>query len=208
MRKFFTFVALSILTAATAAARDGRDAERIHFGIEWGFGQCIYNYAHINIISEEGYRINEISHRFMGKASGKILAGVSYDLREKINLSLYAGWMGISENCQTYPVISRISFAPEGFSREGFFSFLSGGVGFRTEIEEYSRALIPIFDGGEGYRMYLAPNFCLDLLLSIRAAFDGPLLQNPEGPGIVRGENIRRNVAEFYSLNLSVALSF
>lgn len=208
MRKFFISVALSILTAAGAAARDGHDAERFHFGIEWGFGQCIYSYTHINIISQEGYRINEISHRFLGKPSGKILAGVSYDLHEKIKLGLYGGWMGISEQCQAYPILSRVSFSPEGFSGESFFTFLSGGVGFRTEAEEYSRALIPIFDGGEGYRLYLTPNFCMDILLSIRAAFDSPLLQNPEGPGIVQEENIRRNVTEFYSLNLSVALSF
>ena len=208
MRRFLLASALLSLLSIAAAARDGYAPERLHFGIEWGYGQGIYSYSHINIISQEGYRINEATHKIVGNPTGEILAKVGYDLHEKVNLSICAGWIGIAEGCQTYPVLVRICFAPKGLCNEGFFTYMDGGIGLRSEVEAYSRPVLPIFDGGEGYRLWLAPTFCLDVMLSLRAAFDSPLIMNPEGPGIVQKENIRHNVAEFYSINLSIALSF
>lgn len=208
MRRSFLYIVLSILSTAGAAAGENYNTGRFHFGLEWGYGQGIYSYSHINIISQEGYRINETSRGFWRKSNGEVLAKIGYDLHEKVNLSLCAGWTGISEDCQAYPLLLRLSFAPKGLYNEGFFTFIDGGIGFRAEIEEYSKAVLPILDAGEGYRLWLAPNFCLDFMLSIRTAFDSPLIRNPEGPGIVKKENIRHNVAEFYSVNISIALSF
>lgn len=208
MRRLFLYIVLSILSVTGAAAGENYNAGRFHFGLEWGYGQGIYSYSHINIISQEGYRINETSQGLWRKSNGEVLAKIGYDLHEKVNLSICAGWTGISEGCQAYPVLLRLSFAPRGLYNEGFFTFIDGGAGFRTKIEEYSRAALPILDGGEGYRLWLTPNFFLDFMLSIRAAFDSPLIRNPEGPGIVKEENIRHNVAEFYSVNISIALSF
>lgn len=208
MRRSFLYIVLSILSTAGATAGENYNAGRFHFGLEWGYGQGIYSYSHINIISQEGYRINETSRGFWRKSNGEILAKIGYDLHEKVNLSLCAGWTGISEDCQAYPLLLRIGFAPKGLYNEGFFTFIDGGIGFRAEIEEYSKAVLPILDAGEGYRLWLAPNFFLDFMLSIRTAFDSPLIRNPEGPGIVKKENIRHNVAEFYSVNISIALSF
>ena len=199
---------MSILSVTGAAAGENYNAGRFHFGLEWGYGQGIYSYSHINIISQEGYRINETSQGLWRKSNGEVLAKIGYDLHEKVNLSIYAGWTGISEGCQAYPVLLRLSFAPCGLYNEGFFTFIDGGAGFRAKIEEYSKAVLPILDAGEGYRLWLTPNFFLDFMLSIRAAFDSPLIRDPEGPGIVKEENIRHNVAEFYSVNISIALSF
>lgn len=208
MRRLFLYIVLSILSVTGAAAGENYNAGRFHFGLEWGYGQGIYSYSHINIISQEGYRINETSQGLWRKSNGEVLAKIGYDLHEKVNLSIYAGWTGISEGCQAYPVLLRLSFAPRGLYNEGFFTFIDGGAGFRAKIEEYSKAVLPILDAGEGYRLWLTPNFFLDFMLSIRAAFDSPLIRNPEGPGIVKEENIRHNVAEFYSVNISIALSF
>lgn len=208
MRRLFLYIVLSILSVTGAAAGENYNAGRFHFGLEWGYGQGIYSYSHINIISQEGYRINETAQGLWRKSNGEVLAKIGYDLHEKVNLSIYAGWTGISEGCQAYPVLLRLSFAPCGLHNEGFFTFIDGGIGFRAEIEEYSKAVLPILDAGEGYRLWLTPNFFLDFMLSIRAAFDSPLIRDPEGPGIVKEENIRHNVAEFYSVNISIALSF
>ena len=207
MRRTLISILLS-LTAISMAAEEPDNAGRLHFGLEWGYIQGVYSYRHVNMISQEGYRINDTFHEFAGKPCGQLMAKIGYDPHDKVNISLCAGWSRISEACQAYPLLLRISFAPKGLYNEGFFTYIDGGIGFRDEVEAYSKPILPIFDGGEGYRLWLAPDFCLDVMLSLRAAFDSPLVVNPEGPGIVKKENIRHNVAEFYSINLSVSLSF
>ena len=92
MRRSFLYIVLSILSTAGATAGENYNAGRFHFGLEWGYGQGIYSYSHINIISQEGYRINETSLGFWRKSNGEVLAKIGYDLHEKVNLSLCAGW--------------------------------------------------------------------------------------------------------------------
>lgn len=207
MRRALLLLLLS-LAAVNMSAQDTDNTWKLHFGVEWGYGHGIYSYRHINIISQEGYRINETAHEYFGKPKGQILAKIGYDIHEKVNMTLCAGWSGLSDACQAYPLLLRVSFSPKGLYNEGFFTYIDGGIGFRSEVEGYSRPVIPMFDGGEGYRLWLTPNFCLDVMLSLRAAFDSPLVKDPEGPGTVQKENIRHNVAEHYSINMSIALSF
>ncbi len=207
MRRTLLSILLS-MAAMNMAAQERGNAWKLHFGLEWGYSQRIYSYRHINIISEEGYRINETTRKYLGRPGGQILAKIGYDIHEKVNLALCAGWSGVSDDCQAYPLLLRVSFAPVGLYGEGFFTFIDGGIGFRSEVEAYSRPVLPMFDGGEGYRLWLTPDFCLDVMISLRAVFDSPLVMNQEGPGIVQKENIRHNVAEHYSVNLSIALSF
>lgn len=208
MRRAVLAFALSILCITTSAAGEPKEKSGLHFGIEWGYGQGIFKYRHINIVSQEGYRINEVSRSLWTRPNGILLAKIGYDIHEKVNLSLCAGWAGISDGCQTYPLLLRASFAPKGLYSEGFYSFIDGGIGFRRDARDYSKDILPIFDAGEAYRIRLTPRLCLDFIISIRAAFDSPLIPNPEGSGTVQKENIRHNVAEFYSADFSVALTF
>lgn len=181
---------------------------RVSFGLEWGYCQNFYKFRHINIISQEGSRINENFSGFSALSNGIIMAGVGYDFSEQFRGSVHFGYAGISEDTRVYPTLLRLSFAPKGQYSEGIFTFLDAGPGFRTKPSEYDWTAMVMGDLGLGYRICLMPYSSLDLLLSIRAVYDRPAIDNPEGEGYVLPENIRSNVAEYYSLNLSIALSF
>ncbi len=213
MRKFISAVIVfALLSAPVCPGRTGEEETsgvgRISFGLEWGYSQNLYKYRHINILSQEGSRINDSFLGFSTHPSGSVMGKIGYDLHEKVCAALYFGYAGISEGCRAYPVLLRVSFAPKGLYEEGFFSFVDGGLGFRIKPTEYDRRAVTVVDIGEGYRIRLSPGCSLDLLLSLRASYDSPAIDNPEGSGYVQKENIRSNVAECYSVNLSIALSF
>ncbi len=203
-------VALALLSALACQARTGGETSgsRISFGLEWGYFQNLYKYRHINIISQEGSRINDSFLGLSAYPNGSVMAKISYNLHEKVCATLCGGYAGISEGCRAYPVLLRLSFAPKGLYSEGFFSFIDGGLGFRIKPAEYDRRTVTIGDIGEGYRIRLSPGCSLDLMLSLRASYDSPSIDNPEGEGYVLPENVRSNEAEYYSVNLSIALSF
>ncbi len=209
MKKSLAIIIL-LLSAFVCKAGQGEDAfrGRVSFGLEWGYFQNLYKFRHINIISQEGSRINHSFSGLAAQSNGSIMARVGYDFHEKVRASLYCGYAGISEGCRVYPVLMRLSFAPGGLYGDGLFSFIDGGIGFRTKPTEYDRLAVPMADIGEGYRILLTPYHSIELLLSVRAIYDNPAIENPEGDGYVRSENIRSNVAEYLSLNLSIALSF
>ena len=61
---------------------------------------------------------------------------------------------------------------------------------------------------GSGYRLKLSPGSSIDFLLEMKSIFDRPKIPDPEGQGYVKAENILSNIASYYGLNLSLAISF
>ncbi len=208
MKKSIVITLISLLLPALVCGGQETFRGRVSFGLEWGYCQNFYKFRHINIISQEGSRINENFSGFSALSGGTIMAGVGYDFSEQFRGSVHLGYAGISEGTRVYPALLRISFAPKGQYSEGIFTFLDAGPGFRTKPAEYDWTAVVMGDLGLGYRICLMPYSSLDLLLSIRAVYDRPAIDNPEGEGYVLPENIRSNVAEYYSLNFSIALSF
>ncbi len=208
MKKSIAISLLALLLPALACGGQEPFRGRVSFGLEWGYCQNIYKFRHINIISQEGSRINESFSSLSAISSGSVMACIGYDISERVRSSVQFGYAGISEDCRAYPALLRLSFAPKGQYDEGFFTFIDAGAGFKTKPSEFDWTAAVMGDVGWGYRICLMPYSSLDLLLSVRAIYDRPAIDNPEGEGYVLPENIRSNVAEYYSLCLSIALSF
>ena len=78
MRKPFFILLLALCVSITGAAQENtaRAIDRIRFSCEWGYVQTIYHDYHFNILSEEGYRINESFYGFSPHPNGLLLLGV------------------------------------------------------------------------------------------------------------------------------------
>lgn len=175
--------------------------------MEWGFTQTLYRHHHYNIDSSEGYRINENIGKFTPHANADALIGVSYCPKNRFYLGVYSGYMGIYENTRAFPVLLRLGMFYNDFEKDGFHTFLDGGIGICPPGHSY-RSNAAVFGMGEAYRMTLSSRWALDLLVSLRYATDSPPIDNPEGAGYVQKQNIRTNLAEYFALNFSVAVSF
>jgi len=208
MKKSVTIIVLALLLPALVCGGQEPFRGRVSFGLEWGYCQNVYKFRHINIISQEGSRINESFSGLKAISGGSVMASIGYDISDKVRSSVHLGYAGISEDTRAYPALLRLSFAPKGQYGEGFFTFIDAGAGFKTKPSEFDWTAVVMGDVGWGYRICLMPYSSLDLLLGLRAIYDRPAIVNPEGEGYVLPENIRSNVAEYYSLCLSIALSF
>lgn len=207
MRKSILYI-LALFLCFSARAEEKVQASRLRFGVEWGYTQSFYKYHHFNIISTDGYRIDEESKGFFLHPNGILLASIGYDFNDRINMSLYSGYAGLMDNCRVFPLSLRLNIFPHrNMFKDGFFSFAEGGIGFRVPtLEKHSPAAFVCV--GEAYRIKLTPYANLDFLLSLRMCMDRPLIESPEGSGYVQKHNIRSNAARYYALSFSIALNF
>lgn len=201
-------VALSAPLLLNARIEGSEFLRRLQLGIEWGYSQSVFKYHHYNIISNEGYRIDEKSEGFYFNANGMLLANIGYDLSDRFNIALYSGYAGFSDESRVLPLSLRLSVFPGStIYEDGFYSFIEGGVGlkFKNLQKQESSFFASV---GEAYRIKLSPYFNLDFILSLRVVFDKPIIYSPDGSGQVDKHNIRANNAQYYALNFSIALNF
>lgn len=209
MRNFLLAVLMIFSASSYSHARNGGDSFLGHLqvGCEWGYSQLLYQYHDYNIVSVEGYRIKESSRGFNLHSNGFVLLNVGYDIGQKMNVGLYAGYAGIAEDSRFFPAFVRFNFHPSGTASDGFFSFIDGGaaVGVPSGLQEDIAAICGI---GEGYRIKLNWRYNLDFHVALRYSSAHPSIPNPDGPGYVSRQNIRSNSAGYLALNFAIAINF
>lgn len=207
-----TFAAL--LAGGTAADAQERHTPvqtgafgRFRFSCEWGYVQSVYRDYHYNILSEEGYRINESYYGVDMHPNGTLLAGAGFVPRgELLMISLHAGYAGIHEDNRIIPALLRMSFFPKKTGSDGIFYYAQAGAGFH--IPKTLKTRVSLLSGiGAGYRFALTERCSIDLLITAMAALSRPPIPNPDGPGYVAEQNIRSNSATYGALSLTIAVS-
>lgn len=179
---------------------------RLRFTAEWGYTQCAFLYRDYNFISEEGYRVFDRSHGFNWHANAHFAARLGYPLSARSVLSLEVGYMGVGKDNRLMPVTLRYDFHPHTFHEDGIFCFASGGTAWHIHTTAGQMALLAT--AGCGYRFRLCDDCALDLLVGLKYLRDHPALSDPERAGNVPEHNIRKNVAGYCALDISVAISF
>lgn len=209
MRKpfFILLLALSVSTTGAAQENTARAIDRIRFSCEWGYVQTIYHDYHFNILSEEGYRINESFYGFSPHPNGLLLLGAGFVVpAEKLMISIHGGYSGIHEGNRVIPALLRVSFFPRTIQDDGMFYYAQAGAGFHLPAGFKTR--VSLMSGlGAGYRIALSERFSLDLILTAMAAFSHPPVPNPEGPGFVAEQNVRTSDAHYGALSLTIAVN-
>ena len=173
MRKPFFILLLALSVSITGAAQENtaRAIDRIRFSCEWGYVQTIYHDYHFNILSEEGYRINESFYGFSPHPNGLLLLGAGFVVpAEKLMISIHGGYSGIHEGNRVIPALLRVSFFPRTIQDDGMFYYAQAGAGFHLPAGFKTR--VSLMSGlGAGYRIALSERFSLDLILTAMAAF-------------------------------------
>lgn len=209
MRKPFFILLLALCVSITGAAQENtaRAIDRIRFSCEWGYVQTIYHDYHFNILSEEGYRINESFYGFSPHPNGLLLLGAGFVVpAEKLMISIHGGYSGIHEGNRVIPALLRVSFFPRTIQDDGMFYYAQAGTGFHLPAGLKTR--VSLMSGlGAGYRIALSERFSLDLILTAMAAFSHPPVPNPEGPGFVAEQNVRTSDAHYGALSLTIAVN-
>ena len=208
-RKLLISTGLFILISSAVPARSflgDSFFDRFTVGVEWGYTQNLLQSRRYNFISEEGYRIFEDSFAFKPHANAQVLAHFGYRLSEQAGLAVYGGYMGMGKDNRLFPLMLRVSFFPSTDNEDGLFVYGQGGVAWHVHTTAGRMAWLG--SAGGGYRIRLARNTNLDLLLGVKYLHDHPSIPNPEGPGNVPEHNIRMNNAGYCALDISIAISF
>lgn len=209
MRRISFLLPLLLILLCSTTARAGQIYgptffDRMSFGVEWGYSQQFYQFRHYNIISEEGFRINETTSGLVFCPNGILMGSIGYDVTDKLNISVLGGYSGMTSGQRMIPLLLRVYVAGHPLRGDGFFTFADGGLALKPMHGEAPY----LVDIGEGYRVSLTPFCSIDLMMSFRALFDTPPVVNPEGSGFVHKSNVRSSISRIYSLSLTMAVNF
>jgi len=206
-RKLLAIILLLSSFQASLSARvlpDETPFTRFRFGAEWGYTQCFFLYRDYNYITDEGYRVYNRSFSAHWQPNAQIVGQIGYVLTTRSMLSLGAGYMGMGKGNRLFPVYLRYTFYPRSISEDGLFTYAQAGAAWHIHPMDGRTALLGA--AGGGYRLHLSHGCDLDLLLGLKYLHDHPALVD-EGFSIP-GHNIRKNIAGYCALDISIAISF
>ena len=178
---------------------------RISYGMEWGYSATFLKTAQHNFICEEGYRIvdNPESNRYL--SNGTIMFNAGTDLGNHFNVSACTGILGVYAKRWVIPMELRVKYLPAGVQCNGFLLQAAGGAEFPTSVlhETGLRGLL-----GCGYRLAVYKSISVDVLLSATVTLDHERILDPDTAEYVSRAKITANTAEYYAVNLSLAINF
>lgn len=207
MRKAMTAFCAAIALIAGTDVHAG--APRLRYGLEWGCAAAFYQSRDINYITHEGYRVDDDYKGLSFEGNGHVMAEMGINLTDRLAVSVYGGYAGLSEGNRVFPVLLRACLFPEGMTEDGLFCFAEAGPGFHSSTP--STTTLPaaiIANAGGGYHIALSRSIGLDFELSLRGAFDHKLIKDADTGDWVPDADIRRNATRTYALCLSIGLSF
>lgn len=173
---------------------------RPNCGLEWGTGSNIHSIHKYNYISSLGYRISELEQGADLYLNAEILLHAGVQIGRKFNISICSGYMGIADNFRTVPVLGRVDFHFRGVREDGIFLSLDMGKGF---VQPCS-----MINAGAGYRTMIGNHSSIDFKLKLRETFSRPVIHDIEDGKPVPENRIRRNIATYFAMNISVSLNF
>lgn len=184
----------------------GGEKQKLHFGLEWGLSYNIKSYYHFNYLDATvGYRVDEKGWEQIGDSNAFIAAFMSLDLGRYMDLSLRAGYFGVSDARRVFPLMLQGNCYLRGNDCDGLFFSAGAGLVLGDFVNAQYTYLLR---HGAGYRLALGSDDYLDFTLSIRCAYDRPRVWDRAEKEYVTGRNTLRNNIWYYALCFGFALSF
>lgn len=176
----------------------------ISYGIEWGGTVTFLSSHHFNFICSEGYRIDSEDQEASGQVNGVILAKIGINITDGLQISLYSGYAGIEHNRRIVPIEGRVNYYPKGLGCDGILTSAGAGIGINSSWTGITSSYARI---GCGYHIALTGSTGLDFIISYRLCTDRPRIEDPDG-GYVPERDIRKDIATYHALKLSIGLNF
>ncbi len=184
-------------------AKDRREG-RFTFGAEWGYIVNIHTGFHYNFFAPEGYRVNPVGHTFGFSSNAEAYVHAGYDLNDKWNLSLYAGYAGIERYHHAVPLSLRaVRYFGRNSKDDRWFCLVDLGSGIC--LKKSPQALLSGKLGG-GYRISLSQNAALDFVFTLRTTLGHPVIDYYGTP--IPMEKTNRNNAYVNSISFGIGLTF
>ncbi|MBQ6688398.1 MAG: hypothetical protein IJN02_04085 [Bacteroidales bacterium] len=196
--------AIIILLTVISAASYGKDRAHITYGVEWGYIAFIQHGTHYNFYSPEGYRVDINNNRIKYRSNAEISFHTGYNFNTRWNLSIYIGYMGISDLHHAIPISIRAtrSFCENRYG-DKWFAFADLGSGFSITSRPQEILCCKL---GAGYRISLSTKLKLDLKADARILYTHPELSYYNEP--IPWDNVNRNNAYLSALSIGIGITF
>ena len=175
---------------------------KLTFGVEWDYVSTVANIYHHNFRAQEGYRRNDKDIMIMYAGNGAILGHIGADFGRHYNLSVYAGYEGITDGFAVFPVSLRNTLL---FGKDvrlpRWLCYIDAGYGF-TDMAD---SVCITGRAGCGYRLPLSERVKLDFLLSYRLSY-AEIPFSDEG-GTVSADRIMRNNNILNAISLGIGIT-
>jgi len=179
------------------------EGKKVTFGCEWGTGISYAKYHVYNYLYESGKRNSGRTLEMTRRMNGNFLFHVGCDLSRRLNLAVYSGFEGISDEMSVLPVTLRATGFLTGSEKDGFLAYLDAGVGL-DEVRIHAL----LGRAGIGYRMALTEVTNLDFMLSYRLTLTHPDLLDPDSREPIKENRIARNDLFLNKVTFSIGLNF
>ena len=203
MKRLFVIL-LIICTFNIFVNGQERLISRFDFGIEWGYMATFYTGYRYIFFPPEGYRVDIRNSSVKLRSNAEVYAHAGYNLNERWNLSLYAGYAGVSDFHKIIPVSLRgtryFGNDPRG-DRWIAYLDLGSGICLKTPVQEILNGKI-----GGGYRLALSKDTKLDLLMAARFTYTHPQITYDKL--VISHDMIRRNNAYAAAVSIGLGLTF
>lgn len=203
MKRLCIILFLLISVRASLVAQE-KSYPRITFGAEWGYIGVFYSGYHYNFFAPEGYRVDPRGHEFKYDSNAEVYLHVGYNINEKYNVSLYAGFSAVEDYHHTLPVSLRLTrFYGASHMDDRWLTFvdLGSGLSLKKNPQEILTAKV-----GGGYRLSLSRNTKLDIIFSLRSVLTHPDITYYDTA--IDRSRINRNNAYLSAASLGLALTF
>lgn len=203
MKRLCIILFLLISVRASLVAQE-KSYPRITFGAEWGYIGVFYSGYHYNFFAPEGYRVDPRGHEFKYDSNAEVYLHVGYNINEKYNVSLYAGFSAVEDYHHTLPVSLRLTrFYGASHMDDRWLTFvdLGSGLSLKKNPQEILTAKV-----GGGYRLSLSRNTKLDIIFSLRSVLTHPDITYYDTE--IDRSRINRNNAYLSAASLGLALTF
>lgn len=191
-----------LMLSCIVAAAGNPPSKRLTFGMEWGYSAAFHYGKHYNFFAPDGYRVIEQENHFTFMSNAEVSIHVGCNLREDMNLSLYAGYAGIGNYHHGIPLSLRFTkYWEENAKMDRWLTFidLGSGISLKSPVREILRCKL-----GGGYRISLSKDVKLDFLVSLQTTYTHPEIIYAD----MAIDRVNRNNAYVSALSLGVGLDF
>lgn len=193
---------LSVVLITAAEEKQGRS--RFTFGLEWGYVATYHSGYHYNFFAPEGFRVNPYGNSFTFCSNAETYLHAGYDLGDKWNISLYAGYAGIADFHHAVPISLRgTRFFRRNSTGDRWFCFLDLGSGIC--LKSGPQALLAGKAGG-GYRIALSRDTSLDFIFTLRTTLGHPVIDFYGD--IISMDRVNRNNAYANAVSIGLSVNF
>lgn len=205
MKRIILILLILILFNNNVNARERKSETfpRFTTGVEWGYAAAVWEVFHYNFFSQEGYRVNEVGESSVFHNYGDMYLHAGYNFNENWNISLYAGYSGMTDRHKAVPIYLRGSrYFGKDAMKDRWFTFIDIGSGIclKKPVQE-----IIIGRLGGGYRISLSRDTKLDLMIALRMNYTHPEVFHEGKP--IPHETVNRNDMYIGAISISMALT-